>query len=307
MRTQMQISKRCFPTPDLALRTNVAAEQARIAQFAAWQADAASRAVAELTPVWVSGSQMARVAALASLYVDIAGWRFDHALSAPHRLGVGVPLDVERFRTTIDAAGANYDRLGEIGRLREGATWDEQARAFIGGLATPAWRVMAEFGRAAAARFVAEDETGDELVKPVYLSSAVVDGNRIVRGDAAAQVAARLILRSTARGRSTAQFDIGGPDLMYVVTAPDKSRAMIRTDAFVRLATATRGDVDAWREAVYLLYQAPMFKKGSDATTRVFAVAVGALLLDEPPVMPHDIDLRCMVLRQGEVLSGWSA
>jgi hypothetical protein len=42
-------------------------------------------------------------------------------------------------------------------------------------------------------------------------------------------------------------------------------------------------------------------KKGSDAVTRVFLVAVGAVLLGHPPELAQDIDLRCAVLGQRDL------
>jgi hypothetical protein len=64
------------------------------------------------------------------------------------------------------------------------------------------------------------------------------------------------------------------------------------------LAGAEPGDVAAWQAARYLLYQAPLTKKGSDAVARVFLVAVGTVLLGAAPILEHDVDLQCIVAGQ---------
>jgi len=85
---------------------------------------------------------------------------------------------------------------------------------------------------------------------------------------------------------------------MYAVTAADRDRERMFHVAMTVLAGADDGDVGAWQAARYLLYQAPMIKKGSDAVIRTFLVTTGALLLGQPPILEQDVDLRCIVAGQ---------
>ncbi|UGT60543.1 hypothetical protein [Nocardia asteroides] len=62
------------------------------------------------------------------------------------------------------------------------------------------------------------------------------------------------------------------------------------------LAGAEPGEVSAWQRARFLLCQAPVMKRGTDAVIRTFLV--GALLFEQPPVLAQDADLRCLVLGQ---------
>lgn len=94
-----------------------------------------------------------------------------------------------------------------------------------------------------------------------------VQGNRLVRGVVARAVTEELLGRQRRRGNPVEGFDVGG-ELIYAATAGRPARAHLHQAALEVLADA---DVEgcswqAWREAVYLLNQAPLTKKGSDAT-----------------------------------------
>lgn len=294
----VEITHEHFPTPHLALRAGV--DEARVRAFAHEQAVAATAIHQRLHTAWADPwtGVRERVQLLGLAYDEAADWRYRLALRGATRLGVGVAGDAERFRTPISDAGPNYDRIGDIGRFRTGSTWDPTVGAYVGGAHTPASRIAAAYGHAARARFALCAPDTDVLDTLVTLpDSRQIHGNRLVRGDTARALAEDLAARITARGGDPARLDVG-IDPIYVATADDHARQVMFDEAMGLLATAQHGDIDAWRQATYLLYQAPRYKKGSDATTRVFLVAVGAALLGEPPVLPQDIDLRCMVLGQ---------
>jgi len=286
-----------FPTPELALRSTDPAELNRVRAFAEEQATAAEATRTRLAAEW-SGSSAHKAAALREAHADLVRWRHRLALDAPHRLGQGLALDASRFTKTIVEGGANYDRLGYLGRLRDGASWDPATRTYRGGHDTPAHRLMLAYGQAALDRFAREGNTGDVLHNTVTLPDGkTVTGNSLVRGAAARRVADALIARIAARGRDTTRFEDGG-DPLYAVTAPDEARGTMYTAGVDLLAAAEPHDVHSWQTGRYLLYQSPLTKKGSDAVLRTLLVAVGALLFTDPPTLDHDIDLRCAVLGQ---------
>jgi len=280
------ITADCFPTPDLAIRSCDPAELARVRAFAVEQAAAAETARKRLE----SGVD---VATLRTVYDDLIRWRHELALRSPGRIGQGLPLDASRFVTPLSEGGPNYDRLGYTGRLRHGASWDPATRTFRGGVETPAHRIMLHYGQAVHDRFARAGNDGDVLLNPVVLPDGrTITGNRLVRGAAAARVGDELVARLARRGKDTSQVETGG-DPCYAVTADDSARELMFASALDLLAD--KGD---WVAAQYLLFQSPRMKKGSDAVTRVFLVAVGTVLSGHPPILAQDIDLRCAVLGQ---------
>lgn len=295
------ISPDNFPTPDLALRSAGDAEERRVRGFASAQAAAAEAMRVRLAAEWQSPrSWTAKVRALRAIHTDLVQWRYELARQAPGRLGKGIALEPERFRSTLEQHGPNYDRIGYIGRMRVGATWDEGSRTFRGGKDTPAHRIMLVYGAAAIARFARCGIDGDVLQNQVRLPDGRrMAGNSLLRGAAAQRIAEDLVKRIAKRGADTSQIETGGEPI-YVVSAEDDARTEMFRMAMELLATAEPGDVAAWQQARYLLYQAPTTKKGSDAVTRTFLVTVGAVLLGQPPTLEHDVDLRCAVLGQDE-------
>ncbi|GGS61364.1 hypothetical protein [Actinokineospora fastidiosa] len=287
-----------FPTPYLALRAGV--DQEQVSAFADEQADAARmlfwRLQMDVTP---DATARERCAAVAATYERALAWRYALARRGAIVGGVGnVGADAERFRTPITDDSPNLDRIGRVGRFYEGARWDAETLTYVGGVDTRAARITEAYGRAALARFAAECPGGEVLDNVVTLpDGARVTGNRLIRGETARRAGAELAERVTARGLDASRMEIGG-DPIYVVTATSRDRAVIREAALRLLATAEPGDEQAWWQASYLLHQAPTYKKGSDAVTRVFRVAVGAWLLGYAPTLDQDTDLRCMVLGQ---------
>uniref|UniRef100_UPI003F49102D hypothetical protein n=1 Tax=Amycolatopsis sp. CA-096443 TaxID=3239919 RepID=UPI003F49102D len=298
------ISAGAFPTPALAIRTDDPARLAGIRGFAEHQA-AAARAIAAAVLRRLAAAPARDDLARASVTALTAAssWRYRLARDlADARGGHGIPTTAQRFRTPIADGDANYDRLGYCGRVRDGSVWDEATRTYRGGVATPAFRTLAEFGRRAADRFAAEAPRQDVLQNLVELDDGTVAGNRLLRGDAAAAAGDELVARITARGLDAGRFETGGAPV-YAATAAARDRARLRQAAVAALAGAlAAGDrgtaARQWAQAAYLLYQSPQTKKGSDAATRVALVALGTVALGRPPRLPHDIDLRAYVLGQ---------
>ncbi|MFF9594226.1 hypothetical protein ACF1FX_34475 [Streptomyces sp. NPDC014646] len=293
------ITRDRFPTSPLALRSTDPDRQARVRGFADRQATAATAARDRLADLWaVSRHRADRVAALSTVYADLIAWRYDLAVAAGARLGHGIAYDPERFRTPIAEGATNYDRLGRVGRLCEGAEWDPVSRTYVGGTPTPAYSAMLEYGRAAEDRFAAEGERGDVLQNWVRLPDGTrVPGNRIVRGAAARVVAQELTARVAARGVDASRMETGGDPIYAATPAPEDSAALFA--AALDLLADPGLTTEGYLTARYLLFQAPRTKKGSDAVGRTFVVAVGDLVLgEEAPELPADIDLRCYVLGQ---------
>jgi hypothetical protein len=261
-----------------------------VRSFAALQARQAAVTAGLLTQGWARRGVVRRVECLAEAYDVVCHWR--HALAveqgAPHLTG---SVGADRFRTPITDDSPNLDRFGHSGRLADGAVWDEDSRTYTGGSPTPASEVAAAYGRAAHARFAAEAPGAQVLANTVVLPSGMrVTGNLLLRGTAAQELL-------TTGGQVRPGMETGG-NAVYTATADTRARERLRGAAFARLATAEHGDTDAWWQAAYLLYQGPRYKRGSDAVHRVFLTAAAAVVLGEVPVLPHDLDLRCMVLGQ---------
>ncbi|MFJ2110599.1 hypothetical protein ACIOEX_01500 [Streptomyces sp. NPDC087850] len=290
-----------FPTSPLALRTADPDRQARVRAFADRQAAAATAAYDRLAGLWTTSATRAdRIAALHTVHTELVTWRYELAAEAAGRLGQGIAYTPERFRTPITPGNINYDRVGRVGRLREGAEWDADSRTYTGGSSTPAYEAMMRYGQAAEARFEAEGLRGDILQNWVTLPGGTrIPGNRIIRGDAARDVARELAARVSARGIDASRMETGGEPI-YTATPSPQDSATLHTAALDLLADPGL-TVESYLTARYCLFQSPQTKKGSDAVGRTFIVAVGALALGgEAPALSADIDLQCYVLRQAD-------
>ncbi|MFE4540681.1 hypothetical protein ACFRKB_37385 [Streptomyces scopuliridis] len=295
-----------FPTSPLALRSADPDDQARVRQFANAQATAATTARNGLVKMLAAARTPAeRQAAVRATYQEVAAWRYELAARSTTRLGTGIAYSAARFRTPITAATTNFDRIGPVGRLRDGAKWDAASRTYRGGTATPAYDAMVTYGKAAAMRFAADGIEGDVLQNWVDLPDGRrVAGNRIIRGEAARAIGEELAARIAARGLDASQMETGGEPMYTATPAPADS------DTIFAAALETLADPDitpgAFATARYLLFQAPQTKKGSDAVNRTFTVAAGAALLGRSaPALPADIDLRCYVLGQDTAASAY--
>jgi hypothetical protein len=296
------IGPESFPMPDRAdtfARPLSDADQTTLAsrrEFGVRQAEAANDVLAALQTL----EQPLTANDWNEVYETLTRWR--SSLDAA-RLGQGVAQGRDRITTPITDESPNRDRVGNLGRLRAGATWSDEAQAWVGGLETPASRIVAEAGARAATRFDAEGITGDELQNTVHLpDGTVMRGNRIVRGEAAHQIALELKRGVAARGHDVGQFETGGEDMMFTITADAADRAAIFQAALQELTSQQPGQCtrEAWANVAYLLYQSPQYKKGSDAVIRTFLVAAGTHLVGEAPILPQDIDLRAYISTQDE-------
>ncbi|MBW4722407.1 hypothetical protein [Saccharothrix obliqua] len=296
------ITATCFPTPHLALRTTSPQRRRLVAEFAQHQATEAERLRVRLAnDLRDTTSPQARAMLLWTAYAEAHAWRYSLALNTPDSRGT--LLEAQRVLLSLDKAGSNADRLGYVGRHRDGADWDDQLRQYVGGTPTPAHDVLLHYGQLAHARFAAEHVHRDVLRNPVQLPDGhTITGNALVRGRVATRIAEHLAARRAARGHDVSRMETGGQPI-YAVSAPTWSRDLCWGAGMGLLGAAEPEDTTAWWNAAYLLYQGIRHKRGSDATLRVFLVAAGAVLLDQPPVLPHDLDLRCMVLDQETVTS----
>ncbi|MFI6304296.1 hypothetical protein ACIBCH_20695 [Amycolatopsis thailandensis] len=290
------ITADCFPTPDLARRDP--AQEQRVKQFAEEQARFAEAIRVRVGKDWRSHSQPRRVAILRHLLRTVTEWRYNLACAAPGRLGAGIPLDAERFRTPIRDGQPRIDRLGYSGRLRLGAQWDDTSRTYVGGETTPAHDIMLRYGQAAHARMDAAG-AGDVLVNVVTLPNGrQLHGTMFVRGEQAQQIAAELTARVAARGQDASRMETGG-DPVYLVTTEHEAREVMVSSALYLLACNKALEpehaLSFVQRARYLLVEAPQTYKGSDASTRVLVVAIGAILTGRALTLEQDMDLRCLV------------
>jgi hypothetical protein len=295
------ITAECFPTPGLILRTNNPSVQRTLQEFGHEQA-AATRSLLQILNEKLPDACGIdeRTAVFTTVFEATEDWRYRIAATKPHPTGRYGADHAERFRTPITDDNRNLFRIGEHERLREGVGWDSITRTYTGGTETPASRTMRQFGALAAAR-LARSPGADIISNHVTLPDGhVVNGMRLLRAGAARHAAAEMAARIAARGGDTSRIVTDG-DLIYIASAPENDRRTIFHGAMALLAQdhATPADATtAWTEAAYLLYQAPRRKRGSDATTRTFLIATGALLLAHPPVLLHDIDLRAYIQSQ---------
>ncbi|ONI88121.1 hypothetical protein ALI22I_20500 [Saccharothrix sp. ALI-22-I] len=290
-----------FPTPHLALRDP--AQERQVLTFAHEQAAIAESLRRRLAPDWRRRTPPERVALLRRTCRIITEWRYNLAASAPGRLGAGIPLDAERFRTKIKPGQPRIDRLGYSGRLRTHTednplVWDPDTHLYVGGESTPAHEIMLRYGQDAHERMDTAG-AGDVLVNRVVLPSGrTLDGTTLVRGEEAQRIAAALVARVAARGRDASRMETGDYPV-YLVTADPAARALM-LDAALNLFAADQSlDPDHALPAVqagrYLLVEAPEYYKGADASIRVLVVVVGALLTGRAMLLEQDMDLRCLV------------
>lgn len=307
----MLITAQNFPTPQLAWRTHDLAKLRTIQSFAHAQAATATNLLDLLNLRRFEIVQRhKRKMILAEAFDWVCQWRYFEALKSPRPQGDhDAGVDPKRYLITIAEAGVNYDRLGTVGRMRDGSTWDEQTRTYVGGMPTPASEILAHYGAIARDRIAALGDHDDQYINVVTIPGAgrLLTGNRLVSGVWARRVADDLVARMARRGVDVSKIETGG-ELIYAITTRAEWAEVLRNIAFIQLAGALEHDelagrIEAWQLARYLLYQGPKYKKGSDAVIRVFLVAVGALLFGTAPVMQQDADLRCMVLPQEEALT----
>lgn len=291
-----------FPTPHIAYRPGV--DRAKVEAFATAQAAAANTLLAQLTNTLPEGasSHAERVAAIHAAYNAAIVWRYNLAnldggvLQGGHSAGA----TAYRFLTPITDESPNLDRIGHVGRMLDGAEWNDTLGAFTGGAPTPASDTFERYGRAALARFELECPELDTLTNMVRLpyDTTTVRGNSLIRDAVAVREGEAMRARMAERGVDVSRVEVG-VDPVFTRTASQADRDVLRRAAFNLLASEGF-DYRVHDMAAYLLYQAPEMKKGSDAVHRVVLRAAAAWHFGGGvPSLRQDVDLAGMVLGQG--------
>ncbi|MGH3874748.1 MAG: hypothetical protein ACRDSR_25140 [Pseudonocardiaceae bacterium] len=292
------ITAECFPTPALLLRTNDPVAQRTIREFAHKQAEAARALHQTLTDGLRDAHHLnARATAFRTAFDAVEDWRYWIAAASPQPTGRYAVGHVERFRTPITDDNPNLFRIGEPERFTDGAVWNPITRTYAKGTETPASRTMRRFAALAAATFADSPNVRVVCNRVTLPDGRVVGGTRLLRGEAAHRAATEMVARIAARGGDTSRIITDGK-LIYTASAPETDRKKIFSSAMTLLAqnhATPAAALTAWLRAAYLLYQAPRRKRGNDATIRTFLLAAGTCLLDLPPVLWHDLDLRAYV------------
>ncbi len=297
------ITKDDFPFPGRAdtfarpLSESDRAELEGRKEFAGWHATAANAGVARLRALGPRPTA--------------AQWRAEYGTLIDQRAEQGVAqfgqdhtTGKERFQIPITDESPNRDQIGSTGRLRAGSVWSDEAQAWVGGEPTPASRTFEEAGQRAKERFAAEEVTGDVLQNRVRLSDgSEVDGNQIVTGEAAEQIALELKAQVAARGIDVSTFETKGEDLSFTITAKAADRERILQDAFDQLGRPEKLTIHTWADNAYKLFQAPENKRGSDSVIRTFIAEIGEYDLGRVPKFPHDIDLRANTMSQSDFVN----
>jgi hypothetical protein len=305
-KTRQILSPGNFPTPRIALRRNLTL--ADVEWFAVEQANVANIAVGDMNDALASTPKAHWPEVFANLHSQLVNWRYQlavmHGMSSS---GGGIPPHAERFRTLITDDTPNIDPVGSsVGFWHNGYKWDESLGRYAGGKETPASRLVAEVGEWVTARFDEEGNPGDILQNQVILPDGrQVNGNSILRGEAAHKQNRLGIERAKAKGVDTSKFEVNG-DFIYIKTATEANRLTIRQalyDYLVQIEVAHQhGEtitVPQWAEVAYLLYQSPLNKKGSDAVIRVYLMTLASRWLQPLPIMSDDIDWQAYTKGQG--------
>lgn len=281
-----------FPLPAVAVQGDLRPED--VSGFAVKQAKAANVIGYRLDADLSSKSEVDWPDSFAGHHDHLVNWRYWTAVDQGQ-----TAKQAQRFITPITDEEPNIDPVGpDVGFLHKGSAWDERLGRYAGGEETPASRQVALVGRWVMARFSYEGNVGDVLQTQIKLPSGnLVNGNSILRGDAAHRQNQEGIERAKANGVDTSQFDVRG-NFIYTKTATESDRAVIRQELYdylTQLEAAHQSGEDItvrqWAEAAYLLYQSPENKKGSDALTRVYLMALASRWMRLPSI-PNDIDWR---------------
>lgn len=235
-KARQPISPDHFPTPRIALKNNLALED--VGWFAAEQADAANAAAGNLDAALTSAPEVQWPEVFAGLHNELVDWRYQ--LAATHGTassGGGIPPQAERFRIPITDETPNVDPVGSsVGFWHNGYEWDEVLGRYAGGEETPASRLVAEVGEWVTAPFDEEGNLGGVLQNRVNLPDGrQVNGNVLLRGEAAHEQNRIGIERAKASGIDTSRFDVNG-DFIYIKTATEADRVAIRQALYDYLA-----------------------------------------------------------------------
>ncbi|MFE7743077.1 helix-turn-helix domain-containing protein [Nocardia sp. NPDC057455] len=276
-----------FPVPGLRMRSNDPGRNAALRVFSLWQAYVANRGLGKLVSRWdpkVTPAVRRRV--LAELYFWISQQRYLRQVWAvgrdPSVVGEHGESHPDYFRTRLGDDAPNMDMVGHMPGLRAGVRRDPWTGKWHGGVGTPAFWTTLAIGRIVRSRMDAEASGSTVLQNIVELpGGARVDGNvlcALERGRFAIETA-----------RADDQRTIFDAALAELAAALDQRSPELSGEVLRRLANA-----------VYLLFQAPLMTRGSDATIRTFAATVFTFAFGLPLRLPHDIDLQAMSRRQSD-------
>ncbi|MBF6338830.1 helix-turn-helix domain-containing protein [Nocardia abscessus] len=274
-----------FPVPGLRMRSNDPGRNAALRMFSLWQAHVANRGLGKLVSRWDSGATpAARRRVLAELYFWVSQQRYMRQVWAvgrdPSLVGEHGESHPDYFRTRLSDDAPNMDRVGHMAGLRAGVRRDPQTGKWHGGVGTPAFWTTLAIGRLVRNRLDVEAPGNSELQNVVELpGGARVDGNVLY-----AHEHGRFVIETAQAGDQRTIFDAAVAEL---AAALDQRSAQPSADVLRRFANA-----------VYLLFQAPLMTRGSDATIRTFAATVFTFAFGRPLRLPHDIDLQAMSRRQ---------
>ncbi|WP_280334806.1 hypothetical protein, partial [Nocardia wallacei] len=273
-----------FPFPgrvqNFAERADVetSKKKAELREFARWQADAANAMVGRLRALDRPPAPK--------------DWETEYWRLMKERATQKALLPNSRYDTPISDEEPNIDWIGPNIR-RDGGVWDPDKKRWVGGLPTPLTQTYARIAALAMLRFRQEGVTVNELQNTVRLSDRTeVNGNRITRNEAAAQV----ILAGEVGTRP--KWKLPKSDEVVVVTATEADRQRIFQDALEQLSRPGKFTLETWADVAYKLFQSPQRKNGSDAVIRTFLVGAAEYHMGRVPDFPHDIDLLAMTLPQ---------
>jgi hypothetical protein len=295
---RQRITSYSFPLPPIAVQGDLRIEDVR--GFADRQAEVANDTSDGLDTRLASSPEAGWPYVFAEIHRQLVSWRHRIALELGR-----TARQAERFVTPITDEAPNIDPVGaDVGFFHNGSAWNEELGRYAGGEETPASRQVALVGEWVTARFLHEDNGGDVLQNYFWLPNGeLARGNSILRREAAHRQNQEGIDRAKAKGVDTSQFDIRG-NFIYIKTATEADRAAIRHELYDYLAqleaahqNGERITVRQWAKAAYLFYQSPENKKGSDALTRVYLIALANRWMELPSI-PNDIDWRAYAKSQ---------
>jgi hypothetical protein len=236
------------------------------------------------------------------VYEWFIDWRYDFAVKlSGHQFGGNIPLNLDLIRRKVSDDAPNNEIIGNVGWLRVGATWVEETNTWEGGLETPSSEITRDFGQLALQRFTnAEKKPGDDVLQNVVTlpDGTSVNGNKLLRGNAIKDMREE---RIAMRGPDAKRF-YPEDDICIAVSGEPEDREKIFNSVMMTLAEQKPGEgtFDTWANCSYLLYQAPITKRGWDAVIRNFIVVSGIYMLGSSPKIPQDIDFSAFVVGQQE-------
>jgi hypothetical protein len=295
-----------FPTPALALKGDPATlDVARIRGFAGLQAEATEAVLARMERRLAEGADPAEVVRDAER--ELQAWRRQLHGDAPggQKLEQGIPAD-----------DPNRDPFGDAGHW-DGPSPERDQRVTIGGLIEerfaahdpgpalePVTLPPVDGAPASAFDAAAADVIQNRVTLP---DGTVVDGNRLLRGDAVDTIDAYR------NEHGKAPYNFGDGERYLTETGSPEARAKLHDAATDELGAllgraddlaadpAARAGAEAdFANAAYLMFQSPMVNRGSDATTRMLLVATYRRTFGRAPRLPQDIDVQAYARTQDD-------